>query len=113
MHLDFRRGSADRPRGHALAFFEAPDGSIVATYLIVAPIEIDLAKYMPPMFAGQMPTRAAQEATAMPLPPLPEVVEGGVSSLERLADLRGDDLVACGQLDPSQIDRVLMAAAEA
>ena len=113
MDLEFRRGDRERPRGHALAFFEAPDGRILATYLVVAPIAIDLAKYMPPMFAGQMPSRAVQDATAMPLPPLPEEIAGGVPALERLAGLREDDLIACGALDPSQVDRMLMGAAEA
>lgn len=113
MQLDFRLGSAEQPRGHALAFFEAPGGRVLATYLVIAPITIDLAKYMPPMLAGQMPTRAAQEAAAMPLPPIPEEVPGGVAELERLAQLRGDDLIGCGSIDAGQIDRLLMAAAEA
>ncbi len=113
MELDFRLGDRERPKGHALAFFEASDGRIFGTYLVVAPITIDLAKYMPPMFAGQVPPRAVQEATAMPLPPLPEEIHGGVAALERLAKLRDDDLVGCGALDPGQVDRLLMAAAEA
>jgi hypothetical protein len=113
VNLEFRRGDANQPRGHALAFFEASDGRILGTYLVIAPITIDLAKYMPPMFAGQMPSRAAQEASAMPLPPIPEEIAGGVAELERLAQLRGDDLIACGSVDATQIDRMLMAAAEA
>lgn len=68
---------------------------------------------MPPMFAGQMPSRAAQDASAMPLPPIPEEVPGGFAELARLAELRGDDLVHCGSVDAGQIDRLLMAAAEA
>lgn len=111
--MDFRRGNPAEPRGHALAIFESSDGRVLATYLVVAPILIDLAKYMPPMFAGQMPSRAAQEASAMPLPPIPEEIGGGLAELERLAELRGDDLVHCGSVDASQVDRLLMAAAEA
>ena len=61
MNLQFRRGAADRPRGHALAYFEAPDGRLYATYLVIPPIQIDLAKYMPPMFAGQISAQAAVE----------------------------------------------------
>jgi hypothetical protein len=113
VELDFRRGEPSRPRGHALAYFEANDGRVLATYLVVPPIVIDLAKYVPPMFAGQLPIVGGREATAMPLPPVPEEVEGGLDALERLAQRRDDDLVYCGRIDPSQLDRLLLGATEA
>jgi hypothetical protein len=113
MALQFRRGSSDRPRGHALAYFESRDGRVYATYLVVPPIQIDLAKYMPPMFAGQIPVGQAAEVTAMPLPPIPEEVSGGLEALERLAELRDDDLVEAGSVEPGRLERLLMAAAEA
>ncbi|HEY3111130.1 MAG TPA: hypothetical protein VGL23_20400 [Chloroflexota bacterium] len=113
MSLQFRRGAADRPRGHALAYFETSDGRIYATYIVIPPIQIDLAKYMPPMFAGQIPAQAAAELSAMPLPPIPEEVAGGLIALDRLAELREDDLVAAGPVDPRALDRLLMVAAEA
>jgi hypothetical protein len=111
--LRFQRGAADRPRGHALAYFDTPDGRIYATYLVIPPIQIDLAKYMPPMFAGQIPLPTAAEVSAMPLPPIPEEVAGGLEALERLAELREDDLVGAGTVDPRALDRLLMVAAEA
>jgi hypothetical protein len=113
MELDFRRGDPGRPRGHALAYFEAADGRVLATYLVVPPIVIDLAKYVPPMFAGQIPTVGGQDATAMPLPPVPEEVAGGVSALEQMAERRDDDLVYCGRVDAGQLDRLLIGATEA
>jgi hypothetical protein len=113
VNLQFRRGSADRPRGHALAYFETSDGRLYATYLVIPPIQIDLAKYMPPMFAGQIPVPSAAELTAMPLPPIPEEVAGGLALLERLAETRDDDLVAAGSVDPRALERLLMVAAEA
>lgn len=113
MELDFRRGDRGRPRGHALAYFETGDGRVVATYLVVPPIVIDLAKYMPPMFAGQLPSLGAQEVSAMPLPPVPEEVAGGLNALEQMAERRDDDLVYCGRADFGQLDRLLMAATEA
>ena len=113
MSLTFKRGEAGRPRGHALAYFEAPDGRIYAVYLVIPPIQIDLAKYMPPMLAGQLPIGAAAEVSAMPLPPIPEEVTGGLDAIERLAELRDDDVVAGGSVDPKALDRLMMAAAEA
>jgi hypothetical protein len=111
--IDFRRGDRGRPRGHALAYFDSTDGRVLATYLVVPPIVIDLAKYMPPMFAGHLPTVSAQDASAMPLPPVPEEVAGGLAELERLADLRDDDLVYCGRVEAGALDRLLLGATEA
>jgi hypothetical protein len=113
VQLDFRRGDPGRPRGHALAYFEATDGRVLATYLVVPPIVIDLAKYMPPMFAGQLPTLGTQDLAAMPLPPVPEEVAGGLDALERMAERRDDDLVYCGRTDAAQLDQLLIGATEA
>jgi hypothetical protein len=111
--LIFRRGDASRPRGHALAYFETPDGRTYATYLVIPPVSIDLGKYMPPMFAAQMAVPTQAEVSAMPLPPIPEEVAGGLAEVDRLAELREDDVIGCGTFDPKALDRALMAAAEA
>jgi hypothetical protein len=99
--LTFRAGDADRPRGHALLFFrDADDPDVVwATYLIVAPIQMDLGKYIPAAFASQLAGQLTQAGPqAYPLPPVPEKFEGGLRALERLAELRGDDLIDGGTL---------------
>lgn len=107
--LTFRLGGADEPRGHAFLFFrDADDQDVVwATYLVVAPIAMDLAKYIPAAFASQMPVGGlAQAPTAYPLPPMPEKVEGGVEWVERTARLRGDDVLDGGVIrvaDPWQM----------
>ncbi len=99
--LTYRAGDPDRPRGHALLFFrdaDDPEG-VWATYLVVAPIAMDLAKYIPAAFAPNLPTQlAGQGPTAYPLPPMPEKVEGGLAWLEGIASLRGDDLLDGGTL---------------
>jgi hypothetical protein len=99
--LTFRAGDPDRPRGHALVFFrdgESPD-DIWATYLVVAPIKMDLGKYIPAAFATQLSGQlAASTPSAYPLPPVPEKFEGGLEALERLAELRNDDLLDGGTL---------------
>jgi hypothetical protein len=99
--LTFRVGDPDRPRGHALVFFRdgaSPD-EIWATYLVVAPIKMDLGKYIPAAFASQMTGQlSAAVPAAYPLPPVPEKFEGGLAALEQLAELRSDDLIDGGTL---------------
>jgi hypothetical protein len=99
--LSFRAGNPDRPRGHALLFFRDADEphTIWATYLIVAPIQMDLAKYVPAAFAPQLAGQLGQIApAAYPLPPMPEKIDGGLEWLERVAEMRGDDLLDGGTL---------------
>jgi hypothetical protein len=103
--LTFRVGDPERPRGHALLFFRDADDPDVAwaTYLVVAPIQMDLGKYIPAAFATQLRGQLSQSApSAYPLPPVPEKVEGGVAWLERQANLRGDDLIDGGTLRMSE-----------
>jgi hypothetical protein len=99
--LTFRLGDPDRPRGHALVFFrdsDSPD-EVWATYLVVAPIKMDLGKYIPAAFATQLSGQLAAAApSAYPLPPVPEKYEEGLSALEQLAQLRADDLIDGGTL---------------
>jgi hypothetical protein len=99
--LTFRAGDPERPRGHALVFFrdgESPD-DIWATYLVVTPIKMDLGKYIPAAFASQLAGQLSASApSAYPLPPVPEKFEDGLAGLERLAELRGDDLIDGGTL---------------
>jgi hypothetical protein len=97
--LSFRAGNPDRPRGHALLFFRDADepDTIWATYLIVAPIQMDLGKYVPAAFAPQFANQLGQlTPAAYPLPPMPEKIDGGVEWLERLAEMRGDDVLDGG-----------------
>ena len=82
-------------------FFRDGDSpvDIWATYLVVAPIKMDLGKYIPAAFATQLSGQlAASTPSAYPLPPVPEKFEGGLAALERLAELRADDLIDGGTL---------------
>lgn len=115
MQLVYELGDARRPRGHAFVYFRSrfnPD-QVLASYLVVPPIVFDLAKYIPPMFAGSLPGIDLNQLTkAVPLPPVPEAVEG-YDYLRRLAELRGDDLIAGGEINPSAPDQLMLAVAEA
>lgn len=114
MNLSFERGNPREPKGHALAYFTSRSDAtqLYATYLVVPPIAIELAKYMPAMFAPQMAALQSQSVAAIPLPPLPEAVPS-LETLRRLADLRDDDLVYAGSLQPDRVEEMLTGAAEA
>ena len=112
MELTFELGDATAPRGHALVYFRAPDGRLLATYVVVPPISIELGKYLPSLFAAQMPALSLPQNAAMPLPPLPEPVDSH-AELERLARLRADDLVDAGPLAAGGPEQLLYAAANA
>jgi hypothetical protein len=100
--LTFRAGDPDRPLGHALLFFrDGSDPDVVwATYLVVAPIAMDLGKYIPAAFASQLAGQLTPTGpSAYPLPPMPEKIDGGLELLDRLAALRGDDVLDGGTLN--------------
>ena len=112
MGLTFEMGDWATPRGHALVYFRAPDDRLFATYVIVPPLGLDFGKYLPPMFASQLPGLDLLQNAAIPLPPLLEPVESH-AELERLARLRGDDLVYGGVLAAGQPDQLLHAGMSA
>ncbi len=114
MLLDFERGNSAEPKGHALAYVR--DGQkhdeIFATYLVVPPIAIDLAKYMPPMFASKISMADIESVSAIPLPPVPERVEG-LDYLKRLAENRDDDVINLGTVDTSNVQVMLAQVSDA
>lgn len=113
--LTFRAGDPDRPRGHALVFFRDSEDAdqVWATYLVVAPIKMDLGKYIPAAFASQLAGQlSAAGPSAYPLPPVPERFDGGVQVLERLAELRHDDVIDGGTLRMSDPLYALQPVAE-
>lgn len=115
MSLTFELGDPSRPRGHALVYFIDPadPDRPLATYVIVPPVAIQLSKYLPPMFASQLPLgELTGTPGAMPIPPLPEPQES-MAALRQLASARDDDLVAAGSVSGREIDRLLARTVEA
>ncbi len=114
MAIDFERGDPSNPRGHALLYFtsETDQSQVYATYLIVPPINIELAKYMPPMFASKVSMTDVENVSSIPLPPVPEKVDS-VAYLQALAESRGDDLVHGGSVDEAEVERMLYRTSEA
>ena len=114
MLLEFERGDRAAPKGHALAYVHNRDAphQILAAYLIVPPIAIDLGKYMPPMFAGKLGLPDMGDVSAVPLPPVPEPVPS-LEYLRRLAEARDDDLLALGTVDATDVQTMLMLVTDA
>ena len=105
MDLTFEKGNKDQPKGHAILYYLAGD-KILATYLAVLPLKLDLSKYVPPFLASQMKSSGIDEFSSFAIPPVPEEIEH-FEYLERLADFRGDDLIYAG---PVREDDPLEAA---
>ncbi|MSQ12006.1 MAG: hypothetical protein EXR48_04860 [Dehalococcoidia bacterium] len=106
--LTFERGDGARPKGHALLYVrDAGDsGKLLATYVIVLPVAVDLVKYMPPFLASQAAELAGRGISAFAFPPVPEPVES-VERLRQLAQLRDEDLLFGGAADSKQFQRLL------
>ena len=111
MDAVFETGSQEAPKGHALLYFrdQTDPERFLATYLVVLPIAIDPARWLPPAFAGRMPTIGAIAATA--LPPIPEPV-GDLDQLRRIAQHRSDDILDGGTLDPTDAERLIYTTQE-
>ncbi len=112
MDLAFERGSAVGPTGHALVYFSDPsDGSVLATYVVVLPVNLELSRYVPPMLASQLPIADMKSMSAVPLPPVPEPIESR-DYLARLAELRHDDLIAGGAVGSGDVMRMMALVGE-
>ena len=106
--LFYERGSQTDPRGHAILYFwgTGQPARVLATYVIVLPIGLDLVKYMPPFLASQMPQMNAHELSAFAIPPMPEEVASH-EGLESLAQARRDDLLFGGTVEHTQVPDLL------
>ena len=117
MQLRFELGDPQAPRGHALLYAHAGTDSerILATYCVVLPIEFSIGKYLPPMFASQMPLEGLREASQMSVVPIPPMLEDapGLATLRQLAERRGDDLCDLGTIYIHDDSQRMTYAAEA
>ncbi|MDP7586334.1 MAG: hypothetical protein FI737_00360 [SAR202 cluster bacterium] len=114
MDLIFDNGESQNPRGHALLYFrvDTEPGSVYATYVVTLPVKSDLTKYVPPFLASHLGNMPLSELSAFAMPPVPEAV-GSFAELERLSQLRGDDLVYGGSMFSFDLARMMETATEA
>ena len=114
MALTFEIGDPSAPKGHAIAYFRS-GAEILATYVLILPISMDMGKYLPPLLASQLGGMAGdimgEGMGSFAAPPVPEQVES-LDYLERLARVRGDDLVAGGSLASGDVAAAMSEAAE-
>lgn len=89
----FERGNPDAPSGHAFLYFVTEnEEEVAATYLVVPPVPLDFAKYVPPLLASSLGASGLVAQTSfLPIPPVPELFS--LAELRRLAQLRGDDIL--------------------
>ena len=114
MDLTFERGDPEQPKGHAVLYFRVdtePD-KVYATYVVTLPIKADLAKYIPPFLASQLGGLPLNDLSAFAMPPLPEPVDG-YQELERLCQLREDDLIYVTSMFSFDLPRMMEAVTEA
>ena len=104
MALDFEIGDSQNPRGHALVYFRdsMDSGKLYATYVVVFPLPVNIAKYVPPFLASSLGAASAAEISSFPMPPVPEDVES-YERLLQLAEARGDDLIYGGLHSPQDV----------
>lgn len=97
MELNFEIGNSESPRGHALVYFtDSTDPSKVgASYIVVLPVNVDIAKYVPPFLAGQIESIGGSDMSSFSFPPAPEPVDS-LKSLQAIAKSRADDLIFGG-----------------
>ncbi len=110
--LHFERGDPNTPVGHAFLYF-VPRGAdhILATYIVVPPVAIDLAKYVPPLIASSLAASGLlAQTTFFPVPPAPE--ELPLAELRRLAELRGDDVLIGGEARIVELTELITRVAE-
>jgi hypothetical protein len=96
MQLRFLQGDAQAPKGHAILFARNSFNMqrVLAVYCVVLPIRFSIGKFIPPILAAQMPAEGLREAAGLNYVPIPPMLEetDSLEQLERLAELRGDDL---------------------
>jgi hypothetical protein len=114
MGIQFLRGNPQAPRGHAIFFARSSRDTrvVYSTYCLVPPIPISFAKYLPPLFAAQIPTEELQGAANIAGMPIPPMLEEGLSveELEKLAERRDDDLCDIGTVASEEFERMQLAS---
>ena len=104
MTISFLRGDSQAPKGHAIFIARSTTDSrnVLATYCVVPPMPLSLAKYLPSFLASQLSPEDLQEATNVPVMPIPPMLEEGnaFERLQMLAERRDDDLCDIGTVNP-------------
>ena len=114
MAIQFLRGNSQTPKGHAIFIAHGRQGfaqTVYSTYCLVPPIPMSIAKYLPPLFAAQIPSEELQGANNIAGMPIPPMLEEGMNldQLRNLAERRDDDLCDLGSVSSEEVERMQMA----
>ena len=72
MSLDFTYGKPVSPRGHALVYFsDVQEQNYYASYIVLLPVTVDVAKYVPPFLMNQVGELGPGDMSAFAFPPAP------------------------------------------
>ena len=114
MAITFERGSQDAPKGHAFVYVRGGGGAddVWASYIVMLPVSVDLAKYMPPFLLNQMGDASIQDMSAFAFPPAPEMMDG-MAQLDALAEMRDDDVLYAGVCNTDDVPSMMMAVGDA
>src|SRR2546429_3376652 len=117
MTIRFLRGDPQAPKGHAIfiARSTANADTVLATYCVVPPTPLSLAKYLPSFLASQLSPEDLQDATNVPVMPIPPMLEEGstLEHLQVLAERRDDDLCEIGTVNPREEGTRMQLVAQA
>lgn len=110
MDFTFERGDAQKPKGHALVYFRGSldQSKVYATYVVVLPVTVDFAKYVPPFLVSHLGNAPIKEFNTFSLPPVPEEVES-YGRLRELTEMREDDLIYGGTMSPNDLPGIMQA----
>ncbi len=113
MDLTFEIGSRSAPKGHAFVYMSSnAGGEVWASYIVILPITVDMAKYLPPFLMGQLGDTHAQDMSAFGFPPAPEMLDDK-EAMMALAEARGDDVLFGGSVNTGDIAAMMMVVADA
>ena len=113
MDFTFDIGDPERPKGHALVYFRDNFDSekLYATYIVVFPVPVNVAKYVPPFLASSLGGASLGEMSSFSMPPIPEEVES-YTRLTDLAQARGDDLIYGGSHSAKDVPTAMQTVGE-
>ena len=114
MDITFERGNEDAPKGHAFVYFRSTldANEVWASYIVMLPITVDVSKYAPPFLMSLIPEGSMKDMSAFAFPPAPEQMDS-FDQLQKLAEMRDDDVLFAGSFNTTDLPSMLLAAGDA
>ena len=114
MDITFERGSEDSPKGHAFVYFRSSTdpSDVWASYIVMLPITVDVAKYAPPFLMSLIPDGGMKDMSSFAFPPAPEQMRS-IEQIQQLAEMRDDDVLFAGTFNTSDLPSMMLAAGDA